>query len=392
MARGTPARYARLRALIKNPEYLLDLELVQKGLTPSDIKNRDGQPIQAEDLERVDLASARKGFSHRAISWLLDKYKLSFPITPELFKSKTRSEWNKIAVFADDVYQVVEKRRTPKANTRKTYGEKAVLKSKPKCGVKGIGPIVPTADQKEKLWIDLDKKYERRFRDQEGNLKTDAPHKDLWKAEEYKKRTGQRWNDPNAPSAIAGADLIDITKQTGFEIGERNRAKMVDAINIYLSTKEVLNGLPRPAQVAAALAQLKELAGSFDRTLKELDFVSRSTLYVQCDRIDIEKARRQARMIGEGCSTALKSLPFDKGGRPEEIAIKLFIKEMAKVFKDATQKAPTLTWNPYSERYGGKFFGFIELCLKRVDPKAIGSNSSLGQKIKTAVRKEKIRK
>jgi hypothetical protein len=140
-------------------------------------------------------------------------------------------------------------------------------------------------------------------------------------------------------------DLIDLLRNVGLEIEEESRTKMAGAINAYISTKEVLNALPRRPEVAAALMQLKELASSFDRTLEELDFVSRSALIKDADPLDIEKVRAQARMVAEGCTDALKSLPFDKGGRPRNLAIDALLNDMSRAFEESTGKPTTITWN-----------------------------------------------
>jgi|WetSurMetagenome_2_1015567.scaffolds.fasta_scaffold13185_4 hypothetical protein len=388
MPKRKPSRYARLQALIRNPEYLSDLELLRKGYAPSNIKDKDSRAIPAEDLRRLNLNDVPNGFSRTALDWFLDKYKLSIPITLEVFKSRKRSAWNKIGVFTDDVYRTARKPSPQQAITEKTYGEKTVLKSKPLQGFEGIGPAVLTPAQKEELWLGLDKKYERRFRTPPGDLK-DAPEKDSWKSREYERATGQKWGDPTSPSAFTDGDLTDLLEQVGLEIGKESRMKMVDALNMYLSTKDVLDGLPRPSQVASVLMQLKELAGSFDRALGELDFVSRSLLRKHAERIDIEKVRAQARMVAEGCIDALKSLAIDKGGRPKDLAIKTLISQIADIWKHATGKAPTLTWNDYSDQYEGKFFRFIRSCLQSADPKAGFKNEALGQKIRTVLRTRK---
>jgi hypothetical protein len=361
------------------------------------MKYKDGRSIPAEDVKRVNLARVPRGFTQRATSWFLDKYKLSVPITPELFKSRKRSAWNKIRVFTDDVYRVSKKlsnrrskkRSTQQASTRKTYGEKANLKSKPRWGLHGIGPAIRTREQKDKLWLDLDKKYDRRFRDASGRTSGDAPEKDSWKSEQYEKATGQKWGDPTAPSAVTDKDLIDLLKKVGLEIEKESRTKVVDAINMYLSTKKDLNEWPRTSQVATALIQLKEIASSFDRTLKELDFVSRSSLREHSERIDIEKVRAQARMVAEGCTDALKSIPFDKGGRPRNLAIDALLNDMSRAFEESTGKPTTITWNQHSGNFQGDFFDLVFACLKKVDPASIWSNQSLGEKIKRMRRRAK---
>lgn len=96
------SRYDRLRALVRNPDFLLDLEFVKRGVIPSNLKYEHGEPIKREDLERVDYSSLSKGFSPRAVAWFLEKYKLSIVLTPELVEKYPPQMWECAAIFTDD--------------------------------------------------------------------------------------------------------------------------------------------------------------------------------------------------------------------------------------------------------------------------------------------------
>ena len=47
-----------------------------------------------------------------------------------------------------------------------------------------------------KIWNDLDKTYDSRFEDPAGNTKPDAPDRDTWKAQEFERITGRKWERP----------------------------------------------------------------------------------------------------------------------------------------------------------------------------------------------------
>jgi hypothetical protein len=70
------SRYDRLRALVRNPEFLWDLKLVEKRLCPNEIKGENDQPISSEKLTMSDVEALPKGLNQRAVSWFFNRYNL----------------------------------------------------------------------------------------------------------------------------------------------------------------------------------------------------------------------------------------------------------------------------------------------------------------------------
>jgi len=104
------SKYDRMRALVRNPQYLRDLEAVERGVLPRQAIEQaisEGKlPANAdpEDI-KIDCRSMPKGFNPEALLWFLGKYNLSLsvPITKDLIDKYPSWVWEKTAVFSDDV-------------------------------------------------------------------------------------------------------------------------------------------------------------------------------------------------------------------------------------------------------------------------------------------------
>jgi len=51
----------------------------------------------------------------------------------------------------------------------------------------------------------------------------------------------------------------------------------------------------------------------------------------------------------------------DGGGRPKKAAFDILIHGLAPVFKNATGNGATISWDPYQDKYSGKFYDFVEI-------------------------------
>jgi hypothetical protein len=80
-------------------------------------------------------------------------------------------------------------------------------------------------------------------------------------------------------------------------------------------------------------------------------------------------------------------VPGGKGGRAPDIEFHALIAKLKGLFEQATGKSAGVTWNPYRERYSGKFFTFalvIEEALAKHQGIPPRSNRALGELLKVA--------
>lgn len=96
------SQYDKLRALVRNPEYLRDLNFVQKGYSPEDLKDENGQLLSPGQLNALNFDSLPNGFSQKATSWFLSKYNLSVIVTPELLAKYTKQDLESLPVFNEN--------------------------------------------------------------------------------------------------------------------------------------------------------------------------------------------------------------------------------------------------------------------------------------------------
>jgi hypothetical protein len=74
-----------------------------------------------------------------------------------------------------------------------------------------------------------------------------------------------------------------------------------------------------------------------------------------------------------------------EGGRPADVEYGILMSRIADIFQLATERQPTLTWDPFKRTFAGKFFGIAELVDEAAAKATQGrprSNSALGSLLK----------
>lgn len=80
----------------------------------------------------------------------------------------------------------------------------------------------------------------------------------------------------------------------------------------------------------------------------------------------------------KGCDWFLANVRVDKGGRPEEsLPLRSLIEGLAYVYVNVTGEWPVHTWDPFEEKYIGKFFEFV----KAWPDIAYWSDTALGKQV-----------
>jgi hypothetical protein len=195
----------------------------------------------------------------------------------------------------------------------------------------------------------------------------------------------------------------------GLGTGDRELGDAIRSIcRSYLTNPQNLV-LPVPRRqitsqlsgIARTVKKLKELLGQCndgdetDALGQELE----DALYVASGaRLDHEKLGcliKELEELEQAARQAIPRVPGGKGGRTPDSEFHALVAKLKGVFERATGKSAGVTWNPYRERYGGKFFRFvsvIEEALAQYRGIRPRSNRALGELLKRATRDRPRRK
>ena len=119
--------------------------------------------------------------------------------------------------------------------------------------------------------------------------------------------------------------------------------------------------LPNRAEKRQALRRVADAALKLKVALEDRAFLA-SVEFSQRQIIDPTKLEAFA----TAARVAADQLPKDR-----RIARKLFVEELAEMFREVTGKKPTLTYSDYTGRYSGPFLDFVTASIDPVRPKAL---------------------
>jgi len=203
------------------------------------------------------------------------------------------------------------------------------------------------------------------------------------------KRRNPKWGFENIVDSgscpVTEEDVRNIGKNLEISLNEDLVAAVLEASRWYLADREVLDKLPRPSEVKPAIEEVHNRGKQFAEALERLDFISRNELTSRFQHgMVITNTQRMVRMICQAAEEVLEGLPADRGGRPKELAIRVFIQRLAQVYEKATGRNPSVTWHEHRGAFEGQFYEFVSKLLNEVDGeywKEIANNTALGQKI-----------
>lgn len=187
--------------------------------------------------------------------------------------------------------------------------------------------------------------------------------------------------------------LTEIREKCNIMLDDEGAQKLLTASKFYLHDKDILNKLPRPNEIKAAIEEAKKKAIELNDILKQMDFVSRHHLVSRLGEgilsCTMEDMNRMLQRLILACEDALESIPIDKGGRPKDHALNNYIEILASIFHTTTGQLPTVTWNEYANVYQGDFYSFVSTCLNLIDPKSTHRNHGLGERLKHVLKRLK---
>lgn len=163
------------------------------------------------------------------------------------------------------------------------------------------------------------------------------------------------------------------------------RAEIIKAAQNYFDVKASLVGMPRTADVKAALEECQDKTKVLIDLLENLDSISKDVLTsTNIELFTLFDGQSDIYKLHSAASEALKSLKRDRGGQSiSRRDLKFFIIDLHDLYFQITgKKAPLPTKNPNTGKYGGKFFDFVDACLKIIGEKI--QNTTLDSQIRAA--------
>ena len=194
----------------------------------------------------------------------------------------------------------------------------------------------------------------------------------------------------HAPETVySEADIERIARILGVTEPDKITAldkELQDSEKFYLVAKGDFDGAPRPAEILAALRELRKHAEALRSTLQRLDDETRRCLSrvaaADSRAISNEPPRQHTPSLGDAdlsrteahidklirwAEEASEALPQDKGGRPLHGALRLYVAALASLFREFTD----LPLEVYRDRITGDygpFRDFVRAALIPLDP------------------------
>jgi hypothetical protein len=179
--------------------------------------------------------------------------------------------------------------------------------------------------------------------------------------------------------------LSTIEEKADLKLDEMLKDKLRTAIIQYKAGKELVDNRPRVSEQRAALKTINKLSNQLKDALENCDSDTRMKLILESDWINIEKTIFILENINHTTDDILKKIPTDKGGRPTHASRKLFIQDLAKIFKKATGEDASVAYNDYKSQFYSPFLSFVEIVLDEINDPPY-TNQSLGSTIQRAIK------
>ncbi|MBW2142631.1 MAG: hypothetical protein JRG97_16520, partial [Deltaproteobacteria bacterium] len=142
-----------------------------------------------------------------------------------------------------------------------------------------------------------------------------------------------------------------------------------------------------PSRVQKNLKKLKKDSQRYIDAIDALDPISKHFLMV--DKETLNNALNSAEIMYIQAQRAFHWLTIDKGGRPENFALKYLIDVLAKIYEEAKGEKPEtgISHNRSFDEYSGLFFSLVKDCLEKLgDPPS--SDQALGKAVSRVLKKK----
>ena len=209
---------------------------------------------------------------------------------------------------------------------------------------------------------------------------------------------------------FSDADLRTVAKALGIRseaLLDHFALRLEGAATAYYWAIEQERSYPTRKQIKAALIAIEKLATSLARILRDLDEISARWLgnailgfphlFKQLDdsfpsiegqrlacKSGLKDLSRDLEYLA-GCALYLKAHikmpPRGRRGNRQLSAVIGHLEDLYTTFTKASSKT-AFSYSRRDKRYGGPFFLFVEMCIRRIDPTLRLSNNSLGEHIR----------
>jgi len=219
----------------------------------------------------------------------------------------------------------------------------------------------------------------------------------------YKKKIPKRTKAPNHTDAAiiddkAISSILKSLENGNIKLNEQAISDLKEASKEYLADTVLLNGLPRISALRKKLIDVNETSHNFVDMLEKMDISTRSLLKKYSDWVDLSNNfLNKAKFLQYAAEEALKGLPKDPGGPDKKKApLEIYIRQIAKVYKNSTGLKPTISNKDASKGKGiqpdgerefySPFYDFIAACVSNINPQDFWANAALGSTIQRALK------
>lgn len=159
-------------------------------------------------------------------------------------------------------------------------------------------------------------------------------------------------------------DLVGrIEEKTGVLIPPALHDELVQAVRVYMATRDLVDGRPTIPEQRAGIEELHGKAKALVDCLKHLDDASKSVLIEHWDTL--EKALVSATLVKGAAGRALKEDRFTKHQKGcSNHALYALVKALVAIYEESTNSR---AGRGYYEQ-GGPFVRFAGVCFSLIDP------------------------
>ena len=160
--------------------------------------------------------------------------------------------------------------------------------------------------------------------------------------------------------------------------------KLIEAAEIFVSDVHHLNNYPRPSERKKEHQVVHKFATKLQVHIRNLTDASRLDYErnFSAGGIDLlENVEKSLCSLVDSGSAMRKLFDSDeKGGRPKNPALRVFILLLDEIYQKVTNTPPRISYDAYSGEYSGRFLDFAEACLAPIAPE-LCTRTSLGKSI-----------
>ena len=189
---------------------------------------------------------------------------------------------------------------------------------------------------------------------------------------------------------------LEIEATLGLERPDPGlRSSVANYVDIFVDAPEADIPQPRPGHVRKRLKRIRdraagllsdlELEGDEHGTSKDAWAKAFAIWSLLTPRKRKALSASLSAMVTEADET-LRTLPQDKGGQQRDWPYYGLICALASAYENATDRRPTVTYDPINDLYRGLFFDFVNAVLQHLATQYDKGNQALGKSIQRALK------